>query len=220
MTTSMTRAQIRRLLAASGLLLLLLPPWAAMAQSITLEKYYPHRVNRVLVFEYTTAAEGEQRQSYEGTLTRSVAGPETRDGVTYQTVEHTTRGLPDFYPRRWKTYHRETEDGLYSGQLNESGALEEYLELPASARPGEPWDARSLFWERQTLSLVPRVETPAGTLENCIRVERFREEASSRQTLTNNTIYCPGLSAVRSTVEHVAPKIRSVTELSLIEVRR
>lgn len=214
MTTS--RIQFGRLLAVICLLL----PGVATAQSMTLEKYYPHRVNRVLVFEYATAAEGEQRQSYEGTLTRSVAGPETRDGVTYQTVEHTTRGLPDFYPRRWKTYHRETEEGLYSGQRNESGALEEYLELPASAEPGEPWDARSAFWERQTLTLVPRVETPAGTLENCIRVERFREEAASGQTLTNNTVYCPDLSAVRSTVEHVAPEFRSVTELSLIEVRR
>lgn len=214
MTTS--RKRPGRLLAVICLLL----PGAVMSQSITLEKYYPHRAERVLVFEYTTVAEGEQQQSYRGTLTRSPAGPETRDGVTYQTVAHTTRDLPDFYPRRWKTYHRETADGLYSGQLNDAGQMEEYLELPASAEPGEPWDAPSAFWESQTLSLVPRVETAAGTLENCIRVGRFREDAASGQTLANHTVYCPDVSAVRSTVEHVAPEFRSVTELELTEVRR
>lgn len=212
----MSLKHIRRLLPAIGLLL----PGAAMPQTISLEQYYPNRVNQVLVFEYATAAEGEQQQSYEGTLTRSPAGPETRGGVTYETVEHATRGLPEFYPRRWKSYHRETEDGLYTGELNDAGEVEEYLELPASAEPGEPWAARSAFWESQTLAVVPRVETSAGTMENCIRVERFREDAASGQTLANNTIYCPGVSAVRSTVEHVAPEFRSVTEFNLLEIRR
>ncbi|MDZ7839875.1 MAG: hypothetical protein U5R46_03505 [Gammaproteobacteria bacterium] len=199
-------------------LLGLLLPTVALAQSITFEEYYPNRVNEVLVFDYSTAAEGEQQQSYEGRLIRSPAAPETRGGQGYQTIEHVTEGLPEFFPRRWKSYHRESDNGLYSGQLNESGALDEYLEFPDSAEPGEPWDVMSAFWESQTVSLVPRVETAAGTFENCIRVERFREDASSAQKLTNTTTYCPGVSAVRSSIEHVSPAFRSVTEIRLVSI--
>lgn len=210
------RTRIHHLLLAIGVAI----PATALAQSMTFEDYYPNRVNQVLVFEYSTAAEGETQQSFEGTLTRSPAAPETRDGRTYQTVENTTEGLPDFYPERWKSYHRETEDGLYSGQPNEAGEIEEYIEFPAAAAPGEPWEAASEFWETETFSLVPRVETAAGTFENCILVERIREDAWSGQAVTYTTTYCPGVSAVRSTMEHVAPAFRSVTEISLIEVRR
>lgn len=200
-------------------LLALVLPTAALAQSITFEEYYPNRVNEVLVFEYSTAAEGEQQQSYEGRLIRSPAAPETRSGQGYQTIEHVTEGLPDFFPRRWKSYHRESGNGLYSGQLNENGSLEEYLEFPESAEPGEPWDVMSAFWESQSVSLVPRVETPAGTFENCILVKRAREDSSSGQSLTNTTTYCPGVSAVHSSIEHVSPAFRSVTEIRLIEIR-
>lgn len=211
----MTRIHPRDLLLAISLLV----PAAGMAQSMSFERYYPNRVNQALVFEYSAVAEGERQQSYEGSLTRAPAGRETRDGATYDTVEHTTEGLPEFYPRRWKTYHRESEDGLYSGQLNESGRVEEYLEFPASAEPGESWGNQSAFWQSESFALVPRVETGAGTFENCIRVERFREDQPSGQKLTNTTTYCPGVSAVHSTVEHVAREFRSVTELSLVEVR-
>lgn len=208
--------QIRHLLLAIGVAI----PAAGLAQSMTFEKYYPNRVNQVLVFEYSTAAEGETQQSFEGKLTRSPAAPETRNGRTYQTVENTTEGLPDFYPKRWKSYHRETGDGLYSGQPNEAGEIEEYIEFPAAAEPGEQWEAAPDFWETETFSLIPRVETAAGTFENCILVERLREDAPSGQTLTNTTTYCPGVSAVRSTIEHVAPALRSVTEIRLVEVQR
>lgn len=193
---------------------------AAAAQSISFESYYPNRAEQTLVFEYTTSAEGAQQQTYGGTLTRSPAAPETLGGVTYQTVEHTTSGLPDYYPRRWKSYHRETAEGLYSGQLDDTGRLEQYLELPASAEPGEQWDVASEFWDSQAIYLVPRAETGAGTFENCIRVERLREDAASGQTLTNTTTYCPGVSAVHSTVEHIAADFRSVTEMRLVEIRR
>lgn len=213
---TVSRPHIHHLLVAIGLAV----PAAGLAQSMTFEEYYPHRVNQVLVFEYSAAAEGESQQSFEGTLTRSPAAPETRDGVTYQTVENTTEGLPDFYPKRWKSYHRETGDGLYSGRPNDAGEIEEYIEFPAEAEPGEPWEVASQFWETQILSLVPRVETAAGTFEDCILVERTREDAASGQALNNTTTYCPGVSAVRSIIEHVAPAFRSVTAINLIEVRR
>lgn len=202
------------------LVLACLVPAAAAAQSTTFEDYYPTRVKQVLVFDYSLAAEGEKQRSYQGTLTRSPGAPETHDGVTYQVVEHTTRGLPDFYPARWKSYHRETEDGLYTGHLDDAGRIEEYLEFPASAEPGEPWATGSAFWEAQTFAPMPRVETAAGTFEHCIRVERFREDAPGDQTLSNTTTYCPGLGAVHGTVEHVSPMLRSVTEFRLVEIRR
>jgi hypothetical protein len=195
-------------------------PAVAAAQTISFERYYPHRVNQVLVFEYSAVAEGEKQQSLVGRLTRSPAAPETHGGLGYQTVEHVTEGLPEYYPRRWKSYHREAPEGLYSGELNEGGTLEEYLEFPAAAEPGESWDVESPFWETQTFVPVPRVETAAGTFEDCIRVERFREDASSGQALTNTTTYCPGVSAVHSSIEHVAPAFRSVSELRLLEIRR
>jgi hypothetical protein len=193
---------------------------AAAAQSMSFEPYYPNRAEQTLVFDYTTSAEGAQQQTYSGTLTRSPAAPESRGGVTYQTVRHTTSGLPDYYPRRWKSYHRETAEGLYSGQLDDNGRLEQHLEFPASAEPGEEWNISSEFWDSQAFYLVPRAETEAGTFENCIRVERLREDAASGQTLTNTTTYCPGVSAVHSTVEHIAPEFRSVTEMRLKEIRR
>lgn len=204
------------LLLAFGILV----PVSAMAQSTTFESYYPNRVKQTLVFDYSLVAEGEEQRSYEGTLTRSPAPRETRGGVGFQVVEHTTKGLPDFYPKRWKSYHRETDDGLYSGHLDETGRIEEYLELPASAEPGEPWEPGSAFWESETFAPMPRVETAAGTYENCIRVQRFREDKPGSQTLTNITTYCPGVSAVHSTVEHVSPALRSVTEFRLVEIRR
>lgn len=214
MTVFCTR--IHHLLLAIGVAI----PTTTLAQSMTFEDYYPNRVNQVLVFEYSTAAEGETQQSFEGTLTRSPAAPETRDGRTYQTVENTTDGLPDFYPKRWKSYHRETADGLYSGQPNEAGEVEEYIEFPAAAEPGEPWEVASEFWESETFFLAPRVETAAGTFENCILVERVREDAPSGQSLTNATTYCPGVSAVHSIVEHIAPAFRSVKEIRLVEIQR
>lgn len=214
-TAPIHRTAVRRLLLAIGVIL----PAVAAAQSMSFQAYYPHRVNETLVFDYSTAAEGEMQRSYTGTLTRSPAGPETRNGVTYQTVEHVTEGLPDFYPKRWKTYHRVTEDGLYSGQLNDAGEIEEYLEFPVSAEPGETWSSQSAFWGSESFARVPRVETEAGTFADCIRVERVRRDEASGQRLTNTATYCPGLSAVRSSVEHVAPSVRSVTELNLIEVQ-
>ena len=103
--------------------------------------------------------------------------------------------------------------------MNDAGQVEEHLELPATAEAGEPWPVRSQFWETETIVPVPRVETAAGTFENCIRVDRARREQASEQMLINTTTYCPGVSAVRSTVEHVLPDFRSVTELELIEIR-
>jgi len=196
---------------------LVLTPVAARA--MTFEAYYPQRANKTLVFEYSSAGEGTTKQLFKGTLTRSPAGPETRGGIAYQTVEHVTSGLPEFFPKRWKTYHRATDNGLYSGQLNDSGEVEAYLEFPVSAEPGKPWPVESAFWDTESFSLVPRVETPAGTFENCIRVERSREDPASGQTLTNNTTYCSGVSAVHSMVEHRAQDFRSVTEMRLVEIR-
>ncbi|HSH43539.1 MAG TPA: hypothetical protein VK973_15570, partial [Arenicellales bacterium] len=121
-----TGMRLRRLLAAGSFLLC----GAAAAQSMSFEPYYPNRAEQTLVFRYTTSAEGAQQQTYSGTLTRSPAAPETLAGTTYQTVLHTTSGLPDFYPGRWKSYHRETAEGLYSGQLDDAGRLEQYLEFP------------------------------------------------------------------------------------------
>lgn len=191
----------------------------AGAQTMSFEAYYPNRVQHELVFEYTTSAEGDAQWTYSGTLIRTPSAPETRNGQGYQTVTHTTQGLPSFYPRRWKTYHQETAQGLYSGQLNEAGELEAYLEFPAAAEPGEPWPAGSDFWGVQIATPVPRKTTAAGTFERCVRVERRRQDRPASQSLRQITTYCPDLGAVQSRMEHRTPVVRSVTEFKLTNIR-
>lgn len=192
---------------------------AAGAQSLTFEHYYPNRVEETLVFDYATSAEGTAQWTYAGTMTRSPAGSETHNALTYQTLIHATEGLPDFYPKEWKTYHRETGEGLYTGQMNDQGALEEYLEFPITAESGERWTAQSEFWESETAVVLPETETAIGIFEQCIRVERVRHDHPSGQTLTNSTTYCPGVSAVYSIVEHRTEEFRSVTEIELVEIQ-
>lgn len=191
----------------------------SLAQTLTFESYYPNRVEKTLVFDYSSTGEGSAEWSYQGTLIRIPSDPTTRNETTYQTITHTTRGLPEPFPQIWQTYHRETKEGLYTGQLREDGQLEEYLEFPLHAQAGEPWVANSEFWDEETPTPVLEVETNGGTFEDCVRVDRFRKDPAKDQTLTNSTTYCPNVGSVHDVLELRLPNFHSITEMKLKEIR-
>ena len=189
-------------------------------QALTFETLYPHRISGTQVYDYVSTAEGESPWRYEGQLIRQAAGTETRDGQRYQTVVHRSKDLPDFFPTEWKTFHRESDDGLYTAQLDKAGRLDETLEFPASAEAGEPWASMSSsFWSREVPERVDTVETGAGVFERCVRVSRRNEDAENEQVLTNVTTYCPGVGAVHELTAFVAPGVKTATEVRLVEIR-
>jgi hypothetical protein len=187
----------------------------AFAQTLTFESYYPHRAEKTLIFDYSSIGEGAVDWTYRGTLTRTPSDPATRQDTAYQTITHTTEGLPEFFPKEWQTLHRETKDGLYTGQLGQDGQMEEHLEFPVRAQAGEAWSTPSEFWDTETPRPVARVETDAGTFENCVRVDRYRKDPAQDQTLTNATTYCPDVGPVHDVVELRLPNFHSITELKL-----
>lgn len=189
------------------------------AQTLTFESYYPNRVEKTLVFDYSSTGRGATDWSYQGTLSRTPSDPATRESTTYQTITHVTEGLPEFFPREWQTFHRETKDGLYTGQLAQDGQMEEHLEFPLEAQTGEPWRSPSEFWDTEIPTPVPIVKTDAGTFENCIRVDRYRRDSPKDQTVTNATTYCPGVGSVHDVVELLLPGFQSINELKLKEIR-
>lgn len=189
------------------------------AQTLTFEPYYPNRVERTLVFNYSSTGRGATDWSYQGTLSRTTSDPATRDSTIYQTITHVTEGLPEFFPQEWQTFHRETKDGLYTGQLAQDGQMEEHLEFPLEAQAGEPWRTPSEFWDTEIPTPVAKVETDAGAFENCLRVDRYRRDSPNDQTMTNATTYCPGLGSVHDVVELLLPGFQSITELKLKEIQ-
>lgn len=194
----------------------------AAAQTMTFETYYPNRVDKVLIFDYSSTADGVSKWSYQGTLTRLPSDPDTRDNRTYETVIHATQGLPDFFPKEWQTFHRETDRGLYTGQLGQDGQMEEHLEFPIEAEAGKPWPGGSDFWETETATPVAKVDTAAGSFEGCVRVERYRQdegEGAATRILTNATTYCPDIGSVHDVVELHLPDFHSITELKLKEIK-
>ncbi len=194
---------------------------SVFAQTLTFGDYYPHRISATQVYDYVSTAEGESSWRYQGQLVRRAAGAEERDGKRYETIVHRSKNLPDFFPTEWKTFHRESEAGLYTAQLDKAGRLDETLEFPDSAEPGEPWTpTQASFWSREVPEPVDTVETGAGAFERCVKVSRRNEDTEQEQVLTNVTTYCPGVGAVLERTEFIAPGVTTVTEVRLVEIQR